>query len=65
MGERRPLGRKHPALGTDQRLIEGQTETERPGFAGLFCFGLTLDQALIRTKRRVLSTERAPFAHST
>ncbi len=38
---------------------------KKPGEAGLFCFGLTLDQALIRTRRRVLSTERAPFAHST
>jgi hypothetical protein len=38
---------------------------KKPGFAGLFCFGVTFDQALIRTRRRALSTERAPFAHST
>jgi len=38
---------------------------KKPGGAGLFCFGVTLDQALMRTRRRVLSTERAPFAHST
>ncbi|MGH7221041.1 MAG: hypothetical protein ACREI1_12030, partial [Nitrospiraceae bacterium] len=38
---------------------------KKPGEAGPFRLLLTLDQALIRTRWRVLSTERAPFAHST
>jgi hypothetical protein len=47
------------------KRVLSNLQKKKPGEAGLFCFGLTLDQALIRTRRRVLSTERAPFAHST